>query len=286
MGKQTQSGGKRTKHDVLTEDEMASFELNVLLGRRLSDFKHARRLADKDIRILDWGCGRGRSVLRLRECGYQAFGLEVDPGPVENGRELFERRGLDSRQLLVMLDEVRRFDDGFFDFIFSESVLEHVADIERAAREMWRLTKPGGVGVHAYPGPKKIVEPHYYVPLAHWLPKNRLRRWWIRLFMLMGIGKNARGASLKQRIERADEHFQYSVEKTYYRNAREMRRAFESSGFEVEIGPVGRRNRWLPRFLRRDGFPGNNVLLFTRKPNTASRDRSAENSTPRQKHAA
>ncbi len=260
---------RRTKHDPLTEREMASFVLNPLLGQHLAEFKHARRLADKDLRILDWGCGRGRSVLRLRECGYQAFGLEVDPEPVENGRELFRRCGFDAAKLLVMLDDVERFPDNYFHLIHSEAVLEHVRDIEQTAREMWRLLKPGGIGVHVYPGPKKIVEPHYYVPMAHWLPKNTLRRWWIRTIMLLGIGKNARGASMQQRLEHADNHYRYSVEKTYYRNARTMRRIVESHGFEVSVNSVGRRHRWLPRLLRREGFPNDNVLLLLRKPQTA-----------------
>lgn len=38
--------------------------------------------------------------------------------------------------------------DGSFDAVVSNAVLEHVADLDSAARELWRVTRPGGLGAH------------------------------------------------------------------------------------------------------------------------------------------
>jgi SAM-dependent methyltransferase len=42
--------------------------------------------------------------------------------------------------------------DGFADVVMSNSFLEHIEDLERVVREMARITKPGGLGIHGVDG--------------------------------------------------------------------------------------------------------------------------------------
>ncbi|UCC21301.1 MAG: methyltransferase domain-containing protein, partial [Promethearchaeota archaeon] len=37
------------------------------------------------MKILDFGCGRGLFVLWLKEHGYNAYGIDIDPIPIKNG---------------------------------------------------------------------------------------------------------------------------------------------------------------------------------------------------------
>jgi len=63
------------------------------------------------------------------------------------------------------------FRDGQFDVVFSNSLLEHVADQPRAAREIRRVGRSYFVQT---PDSGFPFEPHFLAPFMHWLPR-RLR---------------------------------------------------------------------------------------------------------------
>ena len=68
------------------------------------------------------------------------------------------------------------FADGEFDVVFSNSVIEHLGDMESQmnfAKEIARVGKSFWVQT---PNPMFFVEPHYLAPFVHWLPKGLLRR--------------------------------------------------------------------------------------------------------------
>jgi SAM-dependent methyltransferase len=215
-----------SKHDRLTEEEMAGFRPNPALFGQL----RALASAAAPIKILDWGCGRGRSVALLRQEGFDAFGIDIDRAVLQNGHDLFRARGLDPELLLRHADAAGDFEDGYFDAVFSEDTLEHVADLARLAQESFRLLRPGGVALHSFPGARWLIEPHVRMPLAHWLPPGGLRR----LFMLRD----------------------------------EVMAVFGRAGFAGRwIGdePAGWR-RQLPAGLRDNGFPSSYLLLHLAKP--------------------
>lgn len=68
------------------------------------------------------------------------------------------------------------FDDGEFDVVFSNSVIEHLGGLESQvcfAKEISRVGKSFWVQT---PNPLFFVEPHYLSPFVHWLPKSIFRR--------------------------------------------------------------------------------------------------------------
>jgi SAM-dependent methyltransferase len=146
------------------------------------------------------------------------------------------------------------FTDGFFHFIFSQQVLEHVRDLESLATEAFRVTAPGGIGFHVYPAHKRVGEGHLYMPFVHWLPKNRLRELTIRFFLMLGKNpgwKEMRGKSI---AEQAGAYYEYSLNHTFYRHWRDVANTFEKTGFTAKFITLGHirieNSRVLSRLLK------------------------------------
>jgi len=220
-------------HDqVLREEDQAKFTLVASLLSRIEAYRAGKGLAKQDMRVLDWGCGRGRTVLWLRERGYQAYGVEIDARPVENGRPLARSRGLDAEQVLKVMEPGGHvpYPDGFFHFITSAEVFEHVRDLEGVAREMARLLAPGGRACHVYAATWFVVEGHLLMPFVHWLPKNRLRLWLIRLWIWLGVEARLPAYEGLTPEERAQKFYRFTLDETFYRSIPEVRRPFERAG--------------------------------------------------------
>src|SRR5690349_5011305 len=95
----------------------------------IAEFGHVLRPQSM---VLDFGCGDGHMVDEYRSAGVQAFGADVS----------LERRHEWLRPITVS-DAVYRipFPDDTFDFVFSNSVLEHVEDLDSALDEIRRVLK-------------------------------------------------------------------------------------------------------------------------------------------------
>jgi SAM-dependent methyltransferase len=229
-----------TKHDALTEEEMSSFTMSPRIFRFIELFRKKMNLDRSDMNVLDWGCGRGRSVALLREQGYSAFGTDIDPEPVNNCRELLLARGLDADLLISLMENgvEKKFPDKFFHLSFSEGVFEHVRDLEQVAANLKRVTAPGGVGVHFFPAHKHFVEIHLYMPFLHWLPKNRLRKLYISLLLSLGIDPEWKELQGKNRQDKVQAYYEYINNKTYYRSPRTITDIFTRNNLKVDFIPL------------------------------------------------
>lgn len=219
---------------------MSEFSMSKDVLRQIEDYCNKMNLVKTEINILDWGCGRGRAVIWLRAHGYNAFGVDIDSEPVNNGKKLLAERGLNPDAILSVLDDngKSKSPDGFFHFIFADGVFEHVRDIETVASEFQRLLRPGCGGLGFYPAHKHLVEAHLYMPFVHWFPKNKLRKLCILLFLL--LGRNPKWKELKEKplVEQAQRYYEYSANKTYYRDTRTMTDIFERNRFKVNFLPI------------------------------------------------
>jgi ubiquinone/menaquinone biosynthesis C-methylase UbiE len=171
----------------------------------LNEFGHE---LDSNSAILDFGCGQGNMVRQYRDAGYQAFGADID---VPNTDQFIR---------LIRNDQIYRipFDDNEFDFLFSNSVLEHVQDLDSALSEMYRVLKPGGASLHLFPPKAKPIEPHVFVPLAT-VVRNRP---WLLVWAFLGI-RNSYQKQIKA-IEVARKNYTFLHDHTFYRSKRELSR--------------------------------------------------------------
>ncbi len=99
------------------------------------------------MRVLDLACGRGASALHLAErFGCAVLGIDLSEGNVEAARGRADARGLASKVLFQRGDgDATPFPDASFDAIICECAFCLFPDKARAAREIARLIKPGGV---------------------------------------------------------------------------------------------------------------------------------------------
>ncbi len=200
------------KHRLLGIEEFRQYTPSHRLIQFLRDYFDEVEKSPEELPILDWGCGRGEDVLWLLENGYDAYGVEIDAEPVENGRPLFQELGYDpSRLHLIGEDGKTGFSDEYFYLIISDQVIEHIRYLEPVAEEMYRITKPGGLGYHQFPAHLRIKEVHLHMPFLQWLPKSRLRKALIAFYVQ--IGKEADWPELRSAShrEKADTYYRYSI---------------------------------------------------------------------------
>ncbi len=258
-----------TKHDRLTEQELATYQPHPAVLAGIEQLTRELALPREEIRLLDWGCGRGRSVAKLREMGFAAFGVEIDQRTLQNGYPLFAGRGLDPQALLLHPAQLQQLPAGSFHCIFSEQLLEHLADLQLIATEAARLTRPGGTGIHCLPASRQWQEEHIQMPWVHWLPKNRLRWGAIALLLGLGYGPPRPWPELRDKgfWGQAEGYYRYLNEWTYYRDLDDLPRPFRDAGFtaEIELSINAPAPRWLPARLRRNGYPDGRVVLWLRR---------------------
>jgi hypothetical protein len=68
------------------------------------------------------------------------------------------------------------FADGEFDVVFSNSVIEHLADAESQKRMADEIRRVGRSYWVQTPDPRFPVEPHYLTPFIHWIPPGPRRK--------------------------------------------------------------------------------------------------------------
>lgn len=94
-------------------------------------------------RVLEVGCGTGRSACYLSRLGYDVIAVDRNPLMLEKARRRAQRTG--SRARFVYGDAASLpFADGSFDVVFVESVSVFVEG-DAAFKEYRRVLKPGGM---------------------------------------------------------------------------------------------------------------------------------------------
>lgn len=218
-------------HDVLSAIEFERHMPNYRMLEHMFAYLQSNNLRHAEANILDYGCERGQDVLWLRNNGLNAFGIDIDAKSIANGQPLFITSGHPKDCIRVINDiGVAAFPNSFFNFTFSQQTFEHVYDLSVVAKELYRLSIPGGMGYHRYSANKRIIEEHLKMPLVHWLPKNNIRRSLIQLYVSLGVEPEW---ELHDNEQKCNCYFNYSVKNTFYRSYLRVKRIFEHEGFIV-----------------------------------------------------
>ena len=96
-----------------------------------------RFIFPKGSTILEVGCGRGEFLKGFMDCGLVGHGIDLSP--IASGY-------FPEVQLKIVDLETNKipYDDGYFDIVYSKSVIEHFYYPESLVSEMFRVLRPGG----------------------------------------------------------------------------------------------------------------------------------------------
>jgi SAM-dependent methyltransferase len=163
--------------------------LEEAIGRMPEQRKYAATLLDRiegisrpnrGRRLLEIGAAAGCLTIALNEIGYICTGLEPDADALRTARELAREV---NRPCLVVGGRAEKipFPDESFDIVITNSVLEHVSDIDTCFRELSRVLVPGGLlwfetASSMSPFQNEIRR----FPLFGWYPDSAKKRimWW------------------------------------------------------------------------------------------------------------
>ncbi len=105
-------------------------------------------------RILDLGCGDGRNLVLLNQCGFELFGVEVSELAIADAKINLNAVGVAADIRLGWSDSTP-FPDGFFDYLLAWNVIYYMrdqkADFSAHVREAARILRPEGYLVLSIP---------------------------------------------------------------------------------------------------------------------------------------
>lgn len=127
----------------------------------------------RDSRVLEVGCSFGHMTFLLAESYREVVAVDLSPESIELARRRAARYRVGNVRFEVAdAERLEAFADASFDGAFSFSTLRFCPDPARAAAELARVTRSGGMGVADFPnrdcpwyGPLKRllrVEPHIH----------------------------------------------------------------------------------------------------------------------------
>ncbi len=108
--------------------------------------------------ILDVGCGVGRHLVYLGECGFQVAGVDISPSGVRLAQEACAERQI-AVDVRVSAMPILPWADEMFDAAISTSAIHHQLRIGmvRTLAEIWRVLKPGGLLLVDFPCTDTLV---------------------------------------------------------------------------------------------------------------------------------
>lgn len=116
--------------------------------------------------LLDFGCGMGEESVYFAKLGARVTAIDISDVGVATLRRRAEAHRLDIRAFEMRCDPTS-FEANSFDVVHGMGILHHVG-IDAALAEVWRVLKPGGVGVFLEP-----MGDHAGIERAkEWLMKN------------------------------------------------------------------------------------------------------------------
>lgn len=126
----------------------AQTSLFAKLARRKTLRETARAIGrNKQLRILDYGCGNGIFINDLCQLGYvNAVGYDFDPEAVKSAR-------------VLGIDATNNWEDvvGQFDVITLNHVIEHLPDPAQEIEKLAQLLRPGGLMIMRTPNNASLM---------------------------------------------------------------------------------------------------------------------------------
>lgn len=186
-------------------------------------------------KVLDLGCGTGRTTIPLKKASYNVIGVDLVPQMISIAKEVAHKNDLDIRYEIGDATDLN-FEDNYFDnVLFSNNGWAQITtSTERLAafKEISRVLKKGGI----------------FIFTAHRRSFSKRRNFWIkkgfRFYVLKKLGYKIEEESFGDIVftrKVSDDGEEYELTQfTHHSSANEVKRQLKESGLnlvETNTGP-------------------------------------------------
>jgi SAM-dependent methyltransferase len=159
------------------------------------------------IRILDMGCGKGKFLAFISnilpilhpEVKFEFYGYDIQEHGAQSEDYLTTlieylnseapSENWEKRIEVISSEDNLPYDEGFFNYIVSNQVFEHVMNHEFVLGEIHRCLKPNGISINLFPVKEVLYEGHLRLPLAHRILNEDLLKSYIKVLNFIGFGR-------------------------------------------------------------------------------------------------
>jgi len=105
----------------------------------------------KDLRVLDYGCGKGWIGVNLAKSGADVYGIDISEELLKQARNLSKVEEVsDKIHFIEMSGENLTFENDYFDLVLGSSILHHT-EISLSLNNILRVLKPDGRAIFIEP---------------------------------------------------------------------------------------------------------------------------------------
>ena len=106
---------------------------------------------DKNLSVLEIGCGEGGNLKPFLDIGCKATGVDLSEKKIENGKQFFSNHTNKNNLTLIAEDIYQSKSLGQYDLIIMRDVIEHIHDQEKFMSYVKKYLKPNGKFFLAFP---------------------------------------------------------------------------------------------------------------------------------------
>ena len=181
--------------------------------------------------ILDYGCGSGLILAYLKLYGYKnIYGADIHSHKIRDF--LYTSLNFNSDEILLIKDKLP-YEDSKFDLVISNTVLEHVKNIELYYSETSRVLKKNSYAFLIFPHRLKPFDSHSQSYFIHYFPK------FIRKFLYENL-TIYKSKDIESRLNLKTPFYHFKIARRYFQKVenlteKRLKTTFEDSWWDGNI---------------------------------------------------